>query len=541
MPTRFYVSRFAFVTAIILVVTSLLVPSGLAQEPPPPVQPPAFAPGELLVKFKPGISALSAQGSLNTAGLQPLEVFPQGNVIRLEVPPGQELAKMAELMARGDVEVAEPNYIAYALDTLPNDSFYSNQWGLTKIGAPAAWDITTGGSNVVIAVVDTGIDLSHPDFSCSGKLLPGWDFVHDSGFPDDDHGHGSHVAGIAAACANNGAGITGLAWGARLLPVKVLDSLGNGYYSNVAEGIRYAADQGARIINLSLGGPSTSVILEDAIQYAYNRGALVVAAAGNCAVGGWGCGSTLNPIFYPAAYPTVLAVAATDENDNRASFSEYHPYVAVAAPGLDIYSTFKDGEYTSLSGTSMATPYVSGLAALIWSLDPSSSRDQVRSVMETTADDLGSPGKDDYFGYGRINARRALAQLTSISLQDSSGRDLTQSGVSFVASAQEGPFPASFNVLVTTHSTNAINWTVTVPPEATWLQVVPLTSNITSSGTPGQFTLVATRPGSFGAHSVVVTVTGSNSSGTLLGTASVTVQIIYVSEFENVYMPLIVK
>jgi subtilisin family serine protease len=309
----------------------------------------------------------------------------------------------------------------------------------------------------------------------------------------------------------------------------------------VADGIRYAADQGARIVNLSLGGPSSSVILEDAIQYAYNRGALVVAAAGNCAMGGFGCGGTMNPVFYPAAYPTVLAVAATDENDNRASFSEYHPYVAVAAPGMGIYSTLKDGGYGNLNGTSMAAPHVSGLAALIWSLDPSRSRDQVRSVIETTADDLGSPGKDNFFGYGRINARRALAQLTSISLQDSSGRDLAQSGVSFSASAQEGPSPASFNVLVTTQSANVINWTVTVPAEATWLHVVPLTSNITSSGTPGQFALVATRPGSFGAHSTIVTVTGSNSSGAILGTAEVTVQIIYVLEFEKVYMPLIVK
>lgn len=541
MTSRLQVYRPVLINTIALIILLLfLVPSGAAQEPPAPPPRPLFVEGEILVKFKPGISDAGAQGSLRTEGLQALEVVPYSDVLRVQVPPGQELETVNELLTRGDIEFAEPNYIAYALDTVPNDSFYSFQWGLPKIAAPAAWDITTG-SNITVAVVDTGIDLSHPDFSCSGKLVNGKNFVNPQAAPDDGNGHGSHVAGIAGACSNNSLGIAGLAWGAQLMPVKVLDDAGSGTYAAVSAGIRYAADSGVKIINLSLGGPADSSALKEAVQYAYDRGALVVAAAGNCAVGGFNCDGKINPDIYPAAYNTVMAVAATDQSDYRASFSEYRPYVEVAAPGVSIYSTSKNDGYAWLSGTSMASPYVAGLAALIWSVDPSLSRDKVRSIIQLSADDLAPAGKDDYFGYGRINAGKALLQIWSIGLQNVYGQTVEDTIIPFLVDDHQAPIPAVYPIIVTSNSPNGINWSVTTSPDVSWLQIAPATSGITSSSTPGQFNLTTTRPDSYGTYTTTITVTGTSVTGKVLGTAKLTVRIGYQAELYKAFMPFVAK
>lgn len=541
MTSRLQVYKLVLSNAIVLIILLLfLAPFGTAQEPPAPPPRPLFVEGEILVKFKPGISNAGAQGSLRTEGLQALEVVPYSDVLRVQVLPGQELETANELLARGDIEFAEPNYIAYALDTVPNDSFYSFQWGLSKIAAPAAWDITTG-SNIIVAVVDTGIDLSHPDFNCPGKLVEGKNFVNLQAPPDDGNGHGSHVAGIAGACSNNSLGVTGLAWGAQLMPVKVLDDGGSGTYANVAAGIRYATDNGARIINLSLGGPADSSTVKEAAQYAYDRGALVVAAAGNCAVGGLNCGGQINPDIYPAAYDTTMAVAATDESDYRASFSEYRPYVEIAAPGVSIYSTSKNDGYTWLSGTSMASPHVAGLAALIWSVDPSLSRDKVRSIIQLSADDLSPAGRDIYSGYGRINAGKALLQIWSIGLQNVYGQTVEDTIIPFLVDDHQAPIPAVYPIVVTSNSPNGINWSVTTSPAVSWLQVGPPTSGITSSSTPGQFSLVTTRPDSYGTYATTITVTGTSVTGTVLGTAKLTVRISYQPELYKSLMPFIAK
>ncbi len=506
----------------------LAVPPARAQGPVPPAGP-VFAPGEILVKFFPGVSSAGAQKSLQTEGLQPLEVLPRQHVVRVRVKPGQERAAIAKLLARGDVEIAEPNYQVYALDTFPND--YYNQWGLASINAPAAWDIS-GGSNVTIAIVDTGIDLDHEDFNCPGKLVPGYDFVNLDTQPDDDNGHGSHVAGIAAACSNNSRGISGVAWGAQLMPIKVLNASGSGYYSDLLAGIQFAVDNGARIINLSLGGTVDSALLKSAVTYAHDRGALVVAAAGNY-------GSAGNSIFYPAAYDYTLAVAATDAGDNWASFSEHHPYVDVAAPGVSIYSTWKNGVYATLSGTSMATPHVSGLAALIWSLEPFLARDDVWSRIESTSDDLGDPGRDDYFGYGRINAGRAL-YMAPISLQTAAGLDVSNGQVRFMVDSDEGPFPAAVPILVSTAIPNVITWTAVISSPASWLTITPGTSGLTSAGSPGQFTLTAaSRPPDFGTYTATVTVTGTTASGTTLEPVVTTAVLTYLPDFYKYRLPMI--
>jgi subtilisin family serine protease len=535
---RFLLSLFRRSFLIIALVAAAAVPVS-AQEPPRR-PPPAgrFAAGRILVKFKPGVGGLSAQRTLTAQSLSVAGSVPSLDVLKVSVKPGQELAEVAALRGDPNVLYAEPDYIALA-QTIPNDPYYASQWGLSKIDAPTAWDLTTGSSAVVIAIVDTGIDLDHEDFSCAGKLTSArWNFVADNSNPDDDYGHGTHVAGIAAACSNNGKGVAGVAWGARLMPVKVLDASGSGYYSDVAAGITYAVDHGARIVNLSLGGTSGSTTLATAVQYAHDHGVLVVAAAGNCAQDGPQCNYLDNPIIYPAAYPTVLAVAATNSNDNWADFSEHQPYVDVAAPGVDIYSTYFDGGYTFMNGTSMAAPHVSGLAALLWSLVPSLTVDQVESIIESTADDLvdypGAPGKDDYFGYGRINAGRALS---SVGLQVSPAQTLILIG------DNGGPAPASPMGQVTTLSPEPITWTATISPSVSWLSLAPPASGMVSasSSPPAAFTLVATRPITYGTYTTTVIVTATTSGGGLIGPASIQIDIDYLATLYIYHFPLMYK
>ena len=295
----------------------------------------------------------------------------------------------------------------------PNDPYYGRQWGLAKVNAPQAW-VRGHGAGLVIAIVDTGVDLDHPDLG--SKLVAGWDFVNGDSTPQDDQGHGTHVAGIAAAVTNNGRGIAGLGWDAQIMAIKVLDSEGSGYVSDVADGIVWAANHGAKVINLSVGSEQWSDTLQAATGYAFNQGALVVAAAGNCGDPGsyWPNGCSIhNPPTYPAANPNVLAVGATSPNDARSSYSEYGYFVDVTAPGDGIYSTLWNNTYDYLTGTSMACPLVAGLAALVWSQNPTLSNANVADTIMSTAVDLGPLGRDDEYGWGRIDAARAVAGARS--------------------------------------------------------------------------------------------------------------------------------
>jgi subtilisin family serine protease len=256
-----------------------------------------------------------------------------------------------------------------------------------------------GDLSVLVAVVDTGIYYMHPDLSAHYVPL-GYDWVNMDSDPEDDHGHGTHCAGIIAAVSNNGEGIAGLAQ-VRVMAEKVLDSGGSGYWDWVANGIINATDCGADIISMSLGGYGYSQLVHDAVKYAYDSGVLLIAAAAN---------DNTNMKSYPAAYDEVVAVAATDQNDAKASFSNWGDWIELAAPGVSIISTVPSG-YESWSGTSMACPHVSGVAALAWSAYPSKTRDWLRLWLRYTADDLGDPGFDVYYGYGRINARKAVEQV----------------------------------------------------------------------------------------------------------------------------------
>jgi hypothetical protein len=290
----------------------------------------------------------------------------------------------------------------------PSDRDYAKQWALEKVNAPGAWSLSTG-RDIVIAVVDTGVDLDHPDLSPKVLVDRDWDFVNDDDSANDDHGHGTHVAGIAAAATDNEIGVAGMGWNATILPLKVLspgaDGSATGTARDIADAIRYAADQGADVINLSLGGEAPCKWpVDEAVEYAHSKGAVLVAASGNNG------GATE---MFPANCDHVLGVAATDYDDAIAYYSNYGTHVSVAAPGggsgNDIYSTVTAGGYGYNIGTSMATPHVSGLAALLFARYPTYSPEQVASAILDNAVDLGDAGWDEHFGCGRIDAYRALS------------------------------------------------------------------------------------------------------------------------------------
>lgn len=268
-------------------------------------------------------------------------------------------------------------------------------WGIDRTDAELSWGISTG-YGVKVAVVDTGIDYTHPDLDANvaGCVT----FVWRTTDCRDDNGHGTHVAGTIAA-ENNGIGVVGVAPNASLYGVKVLDRTGSGYVSDVIAGIDWSADNGMNVITMSLGSGSDVSALHAAVDSAYSRGIVIVASAGN----------ENGTISYPARYSSVIAVTATDSGNNKASFSNYGPEAELAAPGVSIYSTYKGGTYATLSGTSMAAPHVTGTVALLLEANPGMTPLEVRSRLQSTSTDIGTPGWDPYFGHGLVNAYGALS------------------------------------------------------------------------------------------------------------------------------------
>jgi thermitase len=355
--------------------------------------------GELLVKFKPGTGKTEI-AQLNAAnGAADVGVIPQLGVHRLRISSGIDEGQLASVYAHNpNVQYAEPNYIANIVSD-PNDPYYAGgfQWDLLKVQAPAAWDVTTGSATVSVAVLDTGVDLLHPDLQ--GKVVASANFSG-TATVTDVNGHGTHVAGTIGAATNNNQGIAGLGYNTTLMNVKVMGDNGSGSFFAVAHGLVWAVDNGAKVINMSLGAQFQNATLEDAIDYAWSKGVVIVAAAGN--------ESSSTP-FYPAAYENVIAVASTDMFDRLAPSSDFGAWVDVAAPGGNIYSTLPNNRYASLSGTSVASPHVAGLAALVFTrvTDANANgvlNDEVRSCIEQNADNIGI----DEIGSGRINAFRSV-------------------------------------------------------------------------------------------------------------------------------------
>ncbi len=425
-----------------------------------------FVPNQIVVGYKvaPGafrtqqVSALSAS-SLNAAGLAPkqsLQVKDQAfTLLESKLSGGNLQAQLAKLRANPQYNSVELNPRYRALGTAPrplsyssglrsfntapvagqpaavpqvpalNDMLYRQQWALPKIGIPTGWEQGGQGSkNIMIAIIDSGVDYNHPDLK--GQIINGKDFMAD--FPsgpngdgssdtiDDDPldqmGHGTHVAGVIAAIPNNQTGVAGIAPGVKVLNIKALNGEGWGSAFAIAQGITYATDQGARVINLSLGSPETSKPIELAIKYAQEKGVLLVAAAGN----------DYTHTSFPANYPGVLAVGATDDQDGLASFSNHDENIDVVAPGVDIISTTPtfmthtmanqgiDSFYSTMSGTSMAAPMVTAMAGLLLSQAPQLNPVQLTQLIQSTCKNLGDPR---LFGHGRIQIEHALRTLRS--------------------------------------------------------------------------------------------------------------------------------
>lgn len=410
-----------------------------------------YVPDEIIVKFKPGvpqekISEIYRQEQIP----QEKYISPYAGFRVLKIPAGKTVEEMVYRFQKNPlVDYAEPNSIAYAF-MVPNDPYYQYQWhfdddhtrnpgGATSnpyggtngggIRMEEAWDITTGSANVIVAVVDTGIRKG-TDLAATCFVL-GWDFVNNDSDPTDDDGHGTHVAGTVAQSTNNGVGVAGVAFGTCLMPVKVLGPAG-GTYQQVADGIYYAANNGAKIINLSLGGTSPSETLEDAVEYADDiKGVTVFAACGN---------ENASSCIYPAAYDAyVIAVGATRYDEQKTDYSNYGTSLDLTAPGgqscIDSFAPtcvmndqnedgYWDGvlqqtfekrgaritwNYYFFDGTSMATPHVAGVAALILSQNPTFTPDQVRQRLQSTAEDKGATGWDQYYGWGIVDTYAALS------------------------------------------------------------------------------------------------------------------------------------
>jgi serine protease len=394
----------------------------------PPAAPgrarPDVRPGGVLLQLRPG-----AQRQLGARLLGGASVAATlgGGLLSVQVPAGKEQEYSRRLAALPDAAFAQPDR-AVAAQLLPNDARYAEQWAPAQIGLPEAWGAITSTAEITVATLDTGIALVHPDlrgqlWQNPGELpdngrdddgngavddVHGWHFYQiysggaalprEDGELGDRNGHGTHVAGIIAAAGNNGEGIAGVAWHARIMAVRVLDDDAIGWESDVILGLRYAVDNGARVVNMSLGLAQDSPALAGAVADAEARGVVVVAAAGNS--GG--------EALYPAAYSTVLSVGASDREDRRASFSAAGARLDLLAPGVDILSTWSGVPYFARSGTSMAAPHVAGAAALLLAQRPGRTPAEVRACLRVAATDLGPPGRDDDTGWGLLNAARAL-------------------------------------------------------------------------------------------------------------------------------------
>lgn len=391
---------------------------------------PMWSTGEIIVKFEDDITEDYRNAVIRELGCSAVDRCLFSNVQLVQIPESLTATETVNIFQKEDaVDYAELNYYA-KISLIPDDSFYSYQWNLNDeisggISAEAAWDIQTGDPNVIVAVLDTGV--AYEDFGtfkqapdlAGTSFVAGYDFVNNDSHANDDQGHGTHVTGTIAQSTDNDMGVAGVAFGCSIMPVKVISRLGTGSYFDIARGIYFATNNGAKVINMSLGGEGESVTLRNAIGYAYSQGVTVVCAAGNEFLEG-------NPTINPAAYDDYcIAVGATRYDETRAYYSSTGSYLDIAAPGGDmlvdqngdgypdgiLQQTFgidpNDFAYWFYQGTSMAAPHVSGAAALLIS-NGVTNPDKVREAIEKTAKDIGPRGWDEEYGWGLINVRAAL-------------------------------------------------------------------------------------------------------------------------------------
>jgi len=354
---------------------------------------PSHVPGRLLAALRTETDTRVLESTLirNAALLR--KQWPGIGVCVLEVPEAASEAIRASLQQTGLFAWVERDWYARTAQ-IPNDPDFASEWHHAKIQSPQAWNVTTGSPSIEVAVIDSGVYGGHPDLTVN--LAPGWNFVTSSADTSDLVGHGTAVAGTIAAAGNNGIGVAGVTWQSRILPLVVVNEQDQAAYSDIAEAIQYAADRGVRLMNISVGGVTPSSALQAAVDYAWNKGALIFAAAMN---------DGASDPYYPAACNHVVAVSATDSNDLLASFSNYGNWVTIAAPGSAILTTTNLGGYAYWFGTSFASPIVAGVAALSLAVNPSLTNAELVTLLETTADPLGG---NSSLGWGRVNALNAV-------------------------------------------------------------------------------------------------------------------------------------
>jgi len=376
-----------------------------------------FVPGRVLVKFRSNVGLDNARQIVAALGARDDGELPATGVLVLQLPDQADEEGFANaLAARPDVEFAELDRVVKPAEITPNDPWFGSwEWYLTKIGAPAAWSTTTGDSHIIIAILDTGVDGTHPDLQ--SKMVPGWNIYNNNSDTSDVFGHGTVVAGTAAAATNNGQGVASIAWNCPIMPVRVSAPDGYATYSAMASGLTWAADHGARVANLSYMASQSSTV-SSAASYFQSKGGVVAASSGNEAV------------FTSAAdSPYILTVGATDANDVLTAWSNTGNNMDLVAPAT-VFSTFPGGAYNSASGTSVSSPIVAGAAALVLSANPSLTGAQVQNILKQSADDLGSPGWDVSYGWGRVNVGRAVSMTSGVSAPSP---DLTPPVIGFVS------------------------------------------------------------------------------------------------------------
>lgn len=473
------------------------------------IEGPGYVPMEIIVKFKPGVSSDVVREINQKHGTSVIKTSRFAGFKRLRIPKGRTVEQMVATYKRNpNVEYAEPNFIAHAF-LVPDDPYYPLQWHLDNadyggIGMKEAWGLSTG-DGVIVAVIDTGVayedyeevvplgasgkyryityeqapDLANTDF----VVVPGSDLVNDDDHPNDDEGHGTHVTGTIAQSTNNGEGVAGVAFDCSIMPVKVLDSAGSGTYTDIADGIYFAADNGAQVINMSLGGPVPSITLENALVYAYNSDVTIVCASGN--------DGSATTVSYPAAYDAYcIAVGATRYDEEVSYYSNGGPSLDLTAPGGDIYvnqngdgygdgvlqQTHDGSDYTNFGywfyqGTSMASPHVAGVAALLIAngvIGP----DAVREALQNSAEDKGDEGWDTAYGWGIVDAYAALNYTT--------GPDITPPVLSITAS----PDPSNGETTITVTSNEDLSAAPTVKvtlPDETIIESVGMLATATNT------------------------------------------------------------
>jgi subtilisin family serine protease len=408
-----------------------------------------FKDGEVIVKYRANLSEQSKAAHMARIGIASVASNIQLGLDRVRLPSDLSVeSAVTTLKEDPRIERVEPNWIV-TMTQAPNDPYYiaNSQWAINKIQAPGAWDFSVGSASVTVAVIDTGLNYTHPDISanvwsnpgdvCGDSLdndgngyvddCRGWNFVGDNNNPADGNGHGTHVAGIIGAVGNNGIGVTGVAWNVKIMPLQMLDAWGSGSVWDAIQAINYARVKGARVINASWTSAGFSQSLQDAIQAFTAGGGIFVAAAGNSEGTDPGTNNDTSPL-YPASFLVsgLITVAASDAGDNLTSYSDYGKNtVHVAAPGQGIVSTYLPGStYATASGTSMATAHVSGLAALIFAVNPLLTGTQVKQVIMQNVDPV-TVLADKVASGGRINAyaavRSAVSTTTSSGGNTSSG------------------------------------------------------------------------------------------------------------------------